>query len=304
MRLWPHDYSPVYQTFNRIFDCRGHGWANLQAAHLNLPFDRADADRPEGEFGRLHAALRALLAIMPALSASTPVMDGRATGLLDNRLEVYRTNSRKIPAAAGLVIPEPVYTRTDYERTILQSIYDHYAPHDPEGTLRDEWANSRGCIARFSRGTIEVRVLDVQECPRADLAIVSGLAAVTRAIVEGRLGDLALLRTLAVEPLHDLLRRVIRDADRARVEHEGLLRGLDWRGEGSPTAGELWQHLVEAAAPDRPEWFPTFMTILSEGCLARRITRTLGPNPSRGAVASVYRGLARCLERNELFRPA
>jgi len=38
MVIWPHDYSVVYEAFNRIFDCRGHGWANLQAVHLNLPF--------------------------------------------------------------------------------------------------------------------------------------------------------------------------------------------------------------------------------------------------------------------------
>ncbi len=25
-RLWPHEYSPVYRTFDRIFGCRGHGW--------------------------------------------------------------------------------------------------------------------------------------------------------------------------------------------------------------------------------------------------------------------------------------
>src|SRR6185295_17238101 len=66
MRLWPHDYSAVYKTFNRIFDCRGHGWANLQAAHLNLPF--ASFDKPDDEFGKLHAAIRVLLPILPALA--------------------------------------------------------------------------------------------------------------------------------------------------------------------------------------------------------------------------------------------
>jgi len=50
MRLWPHDSSVVYQAFNRIFDCRGHGWANLQSVHLNLPF------RDDHQFARLHAA--------------------------------------------------------------------------------------------------------------------------------------------------------------------------------------------------------------------------------------------------------
>src|SRR5262249_20775901 len=77
MRLWPHDYSPVYEAFNRIFDCRGHGWANLQSVHLNLPFAN------DKEFARLHAAVRLLLPLLPALAASSPVVEGRPTGFLD-----------------------------------------------------------------------------------------------------------------------------------------------------------------------------------------------------------------------------
>jgi len=35
-RLWPHEFSPVYRAFDRIFDCRGHGWSNVQSAHLQI----------------------------------------------------------------------------------------------------------------------------------------------------------------------------------------------------------------------------------------------------------------------------
>ncbi|MFN0053698.1 MAG: glutamate-cysteine ligase family protein, partial [Planctomycetales bacterium] len=101
-RLWPHEYNEVYESFDRIFGCQGHGWSNLQSVHLNLPF------ASDEEFGRLHAAVRLVLPILPALTASSPIMEGRLTGWLDNRLEAYRTNSRKIPAIAGRVIPEPV----------------------------------------------------------------------------------------------------------------------------------------------------------------------------------------------------
>src|SRR5690606_31495935 len=38
LRLWPHDNDVIYRTLDRIFDCRGHGWANLQSTHINLPF--------------------------------------------------------------------------------------------------------------------------------------------------------------------------------------------------------------------------------------------------------------------------
>ncbi|MDH4064006.1 MAG: glutamate-cysteine ligase family protein, partial [Acidobacteriota bacterium] len=51
LRLWPHEHDEIYGAFNRIFDCRGHGWANLQSVHLNLPFANDE------EFARLHAAI-------------------------------------------------------------------------------------------------------------------------------------------------------------------------------------------------------------------------------------------------------
>ena len=168
-KLWPHDSSEIYESFHRIFGCGGHGWSNLQSVHLNLPF----AD--DAEFGRLHAAIRVLLPILPVLAASSPIVDGRVTGVLDARLDAYRENSRRIPSITGHVVPEAVFTEADYRDSILARLYSDIAPHDPQAILQHEWLNARGAIARFERNTIEVRVLDVQECPAADVAIC-GLA--------------------------------------------------------------------------------------------------------------------------------
>jgi glutamate---cysteine ligase / carboxylate-amine ligase len=303
MALWPHDYSEVYAIFNKIFDCRGHGWANLQAAHLNLPFS---GDATEGdEFGRLHAAIRFLLPILPALSASTPIMDGKLTGVMDNRLEVYRTNSRAIPAAAGMVIPEPVYTRGDYERMILEEIYRQYAPHDPQGTMRFEWANSRGAIARFMRDTIEVRVLDVQECPAMDVAICAAITSALRAMVEGRLGDLAELRAWQVQPLHAILLDVIRGADEAVISDERYLAALGVKGSKA-TGREVWSHLMEqtiAREPSYPQFEPQLDVLLSQGTLARRLLKSTGHSPDRRKITDTYRQLSDCLFSNVPFAP-
>ena len=143
LKLWPHEYNPIYEAYNGIFDCRGHGWANVQSTHLNLPF--ADDD----EFGRLHAAIRLLMPLLPALAASSPIVDRALTGLADYRMEVYRSNSRPVPSVTADVIPEPVYSRGDYEQKILQRMYRDIAPLDTQGVLRHEWLNSRGAIARF-----------------------------------------------------------------------------------------------------------------------------------------------------------
>src|SRR5690606_18612078 len=37
-KLWPHEFSEVYQAYDRIFNCQGHGWSNVQSTHINLPF--------------------------------------------------------------------------------------------------------------------------------------------------------------------------------------------------------------------------------------------------------------------------
>src|SRR5262249_995233 len=151
------------------------------------------------EFARLHAAIRIVLPILPALTASSPVIDGLLSGVLDNRLEVYRVNSRKIPSIAARVIPEPVFTRRDYEREIFARIFADIAPHDPQGILRHEWLNARGAIARFSRNTIEIRVMDVQECPLADVALCAVVVALLQLLTEERFGTLATQQTFGID---------------------------------------------------------------------------------------------------------
>ncbi len=305
-RLWPHDYSPVYQAYDRIFGCRGHGWSNLQSAHLNLPF--ADDE----EFGRLHAAIRLVLPLLPALAATSPIVEGRVTGLLDNRLEAYRTNSRRIPSVTGQVIPEPVYTRADYEREILEPIYRDLAPLDPEGVLRDEFANARGAIARFGRGSIEIRLLDVQEAPRADLAVIAAVVGALKLLVAETWSPLAAQQAQPTEPLAALLRQTTRTAEQAVIEDRSYLEQFGFPGAAStvaPTAGALWRHLVDRAVAagtlDAEAFGADLELLLTEGPLARRMLRALGAlgkDRSRPAQERLYRRLCDCLAAGEMFR--
>jgi len=93
--------------------------------HINLPF------RGDEEFGRLHTAIRALLPIMPALAASTPILDGRFTGFLDARMDQYSKNALRVPSVMGAVVPEPVTTEQEYRERILAPMYRDIAPLDP-----------------------------------------------------------------------------------------------------------------------------------------------------------------------------
>ncbi len=240
MRLWPHGNGEIYAAFDRIFGCRGHGWANLQSVHVNLPF----AD--DGEFGRLHAAVRLLLPILPALAASSPAEEGRLTGACDTRIRHYLANSQKVPSVTGFVLPERVWTRAAYEEKILERIYADMASMDPGGVLRHEWANARGAIARFDRSAIEIRLIDSQECPRADLAVAAAVFGAARALAEERFAPLSDMQAWSGMHLFPTLLDCAQGGSRTSMANEDYVRALGWPGAVPCTAGDLWSHLVEA----------------------------------------------------------
>jgi len=292
--IWPHDYSAIYAAFDRVFGCQGHGWGNLQSTHLNLPFAN------DAEFGRLHAAMRLLLPILPAVAASSPLLEGQPGGQLDRRLELYRHNCRRFPEVTGRVVPEPVFTAKDYRRQILAPMYDAIAPYDPEGILQHEWLNARGIIARFERGALELRVLDVQECPRADLAIANAIWHILQRLCSDA-EQTRQLQKWPVEPLEEIMLACITDGEQALITDSRYLAafGFPQRG-GCCRAAELWQHLVENWLPAEP-WTQPLQHILRHGSLARRILDALGNNYSRSNLCAVYRRLAACLANDQLF---
>lgn len=295
--LWPHDYSPVYSAYDRIFGCQGHGWSNLQSLHLNFPFVGDE------EFGRLHAAIRLILPILPALAASSPMVEGQLTDWLDNRLEHYRTNSRRIPSIAGDIVPEPVFDRASYQSEIFERMYRDIAPHDPDGVLRDEFLNSRGAIARFGRGSIEIRVIDVQECPRADLAIAAGVHSILGLLVGETLSSHAAQRNIPTLPLADLLRATARDGATVEITDREYLGSFGLYSAVS--VGELWTHLIDRAAAEgnlEEPWTSTLQEMLRLGPVAARLRRLLGPEPTKATIVDVYRRLADCLHFGELLR--
>ncbi len=301
LRLWPHENNTIYRTFDRIFDCRGHGWANLQSTHVNLPFANDE------EFGRLHAAMRLVLPLIPGLAASSPFVDAKASGFLDSRMEVYRSNAKRVPSVMGLVIPEPVFTRAEYEEGLLGAIYEDLAPLDPDGVLHHEWVNARGCIARFDRMTIEIRVIDVQECPEADLAVTAAIVEVVRALVEEAWSSTRQQQKWDERELAAIFLDSIRDADGTIVENRRFLDAWGYPERGRARLRDVWQYLIETLLTPNPlydEWEPTLSLFLEQGCLARRIAHAAGDAPSRDELFEVYDRLADSLRSGQLFRGA
>ncbi len=296
LRLWPHEDKRIYNTFDRIFDCRGHGWSNLQSTHINLPFSNDE------EFGRLHAAIRMVLPILPALAASSPVEQGRLTGMMDTRLHHYRHNADRVFSVTGHVVPERVFTRDAYEQELLQRIYRDLAPLDPEGVLSHEWVNARGCIARFDRMALEIRVLDIQECPAADLAVVGAVTSVVRALVDERWASVQEQQAWDERDLYKIFEKCVDGGDLTEIDDVNYLSVFGYETSQPVVARELWQKLFEACdAPASQEWEGWFDVYARNGCLARRIERRLANQPTTEEIKTVYTELAQCLREGELF---
>jgi len=315
MQLWPYDCLDIYQTYDRIFNCKGHGWANLQSTHLNLSFDGDD------EFGELHAAIRLLLPLIPAIAASSPYLDGKYTGFKDARIEVYRHNQDKVPEIAGLVIPEKAYTYDEYNKQIFDKVKKAIAPYDPEHLLNHFFLNSRGAIARFDRGAIEIRLVDIQECPNADIAIVEMEIATLKAIASGKLfGDAPangnaphsmneyreFIRNFDTEHLATLLTATTRDAEDAVIDWPEFLAafGMDAAksSDGKVRAGDIWKHVYNKVAGMLTEVSAkTMEQMLARGTLSSALYRSLGDTPSHERFVSEYKKLAECLAHNRLY---
>lgn len=295
-KLWPHGQNEIYASYNRIFDCRGHGWSNLQSVHINLPFANDE------EFGRLHAAIRMVLPLLPALAASSPLVEGKVTGRRDSRLGFYMENQRRIPSIIGTVIPERVFTQKDYQEKILQKIYQDIAPQDPDEILQDEWLNSRGAIARFQRNAIEIRVLDIQEAPVSDFAVI----ALTVSLVKSLVDEKWLPYTEQKKADENELRLVFKEASEEGIDY--ILRNdflLQAFGHREPISmRNLWTDIMRKLSKGDYEikyFLPSAEKLLEKGDLATRIIRSLGTDPTQAAIKAEYKKLAQCLSSGQFY---
>ena len=293
-RLWPHEQNEIYAAYDRIFNCRGHGWANLQSMHINLPF----AD--DAEFVRLHDAIRIALPLLPALAAASPYVDGKASGLLDTRLETYRLNQKRVPEITGRVIPDRVASIDEYHARILAPMFRAIAPHDPEGVLHGEWLNSRGAIARFDRGAIEIRILDAQESPRADLAVARAVVALVRELYEERASNAAAQAAVPTSTLADLFERALREGEQTAISDPTVLAALGF-DQAPRTMAEVWRVVCTRNGLLEGDGSKTLLTLLQRAPLARRLLERGGDQPTREALRAIYHQLCQSLEANGFF---
>lgn len=296
--LWPHHDHAIYATFDQLFNCRRHPWSNIQSMHVNLPF----AD--DTQFEKLLAATRLLLPVLPAIAASSPLAEGAATGYMDYRMHVYRDQSPACPHIVGAVIPEVVRSRGELEQQILAPMYADIAPGDPAQHLRFEWLNARGVIPRFDRSALEIRVLDMQECPQADLALAALIVDLTQWLYAGEIAPLSAQQALSTSTLSGLLCACNRNAEQTVIADANYLNVLGFPGKRC-SAQELWYYLGETllsyGAHHLKLWQSHLRIVLQHGPLARRIMRALAGQTSRAALRTVYARLVDNLRQGTPF---
>jgi glutathione synthase/RimK-type ligase-like ATP-grasp enzyme/gamma-glutamyl:cysteine ligase YbdK (ATP-grasp superfamily) len=298
-RLWTRSHARIYRTYGEVFDVRTHGWMNVHASHLNLPLGR----EPEAVAMLNAAAL--LIPYLPALAASSPVHDGRLQEDADARLTWILRHQSRIPESQGSIVPEYASSFSGYRKEILRPMYRALEAFPGAGAIRHEFLNARGAVLRFSRRAMELRVLDVQECVRMDVAMAvfarAALRHLARRIQEGRL-------TL---PEHRLLvadfRTTVRDGSRARViapHFTGLERGDDGRAEVREVLLGLLEDVRRAVRRGESAYLHLVERVIRSGSLSERIRLELEPTRDdeealRRELRRVYGELADCLERNE-----
>ncbi|HEU4456750.1 MAG TPA: glutamate-cysteine ligase family protein, partial [Longimicrobium sp.] len=210
-KLWTRSGLRIYATYATLFDIRTHGWFNVHACHLNLPFG------DERETMAMHTAAALLIPYLPALAASSPMHDGELQPVADGRMAYILEHQARIPESCGMIVPEYVESFAAYKRDILGPMYAALdrLPHPDTDQIRHEFFNTRGAILRFARKAMEIRVLDTQECVKMDVAIASFVRSALKALTERVLAGEIQLPPHAV--LVEDFRACIRDGGAARV---------------------------------------------------------------------------------------
>ncbi len=262
---WDHDEQEYYQTYDRLFNIRQHGWLNIQALQVNIPFESME------EMVVVFNKIRSLIPYLVAISATSPIVEGRPTNYMDNRLVYYRENQRRIPSICNDILPERLASADDYVK-INREIYRELKSCGANILCR-EWVNSRGLIVRFTRKCLEVKAIDEQECLRSDMAITAFL--------------LALLRSdLVLDEDESSLRALLEDAMKNGVA------GM------RPELEKLYGIALKSATDEEKRYLPVVAKRIEQGSLAELMAQKL---KETGEIKPLLDEMEWCLRENRPY---
>lgn len=262
---WDHEDKEIYDLYDDLFDLRQHGWLNIQALQINVHYES------EADMIAMFNRMRSLVPYLVAISASSPFVEGRSTGPMDNRLIHYRQNQKRVPLICNNIIPERLVSRRQHDE-IIESIYTDLRAIGG-GELCHEWIDSRGVIVRYHRECLELKACDEQECLRSDMAVTAFVLALLRADLE-------------LEEDHDALL----DMNEAAIS----------KGTAScrPELLHLYRDALKAATPEERKYLPLIKRRIEDGSVAELMARQVRDGES---VRDVAKRMAACLRENHPF---
>jgi gamma-glutamyl:cysteine ligase YbdK (ATP-grasp superfamily) len=263
---WDHDEQEYYQAYDRMFNIKQHGWLNIQALQINIPY--ADKEELIAMFNKI----RSLMPYLVAISASSPMVEGKLTPYMDNRLVYYRQNQAAIPEICHSILPEKLRSVDEYVR-INRQIYSKLKKCNAEILCR-EWVNSRGVIVRFTRSCLEVKAIDEQECLHSDMAFSAFL--------------LALLRSdLALEEDESALLEMLEEAMRCGAA------GM------RPELEKLLAMAEKNATAEEKRYLPLVAKRIDQGSLAEIMVENL--KETNGKIEPILERMQWCLKENRPY---
>jgi glutathione synthase/RimK-type ligase-like ATP-grasp enzyme/gamma-glutamyl:cysteine ligase YbdK (ATP-grasp superfamily) len=302
-RLWTRSCGRIYATYERLFPVRTHGWANVQACHVNLPLGRSE------EHAALLNASALLVPYLPALAASSPMHDGELQSAVCNRMHHVLHHQDRLPASVGAMVPEYVTSLADYRKRVIRPMLAAARKLPGAGPIVSEFLNARAMVVKSWRSSIEVRCLDMQECVKMDVALAVlvrwALKDLTQALAKGR---------LALPPHERLvadLHATIQHGTRARVFADHLAPQAKRDAAGKVDVRFALEDLLARARKhvrrDEEAYLPLVESIVTRGNLSERIAATLEPHVAdddgfTDAARRVYVELSDALTENRPWK--
>ena len=298
-KMWTRSNRRIYDTYARLFDLQTHGWSNVQACHVNLPLGT------DAEAVLMMNAAAMLIPYLPAIAASTPMHDGNLQPAVDNRLAWILQHQTRVPESCGELVPEFITSLSGYKKDVLGRMYEAVDRLDDAQVLRREFFNARAAVFKFSRKSMEVRVLDVQECVKVDMAIAAFVRAALRAMCERmKEGKLDLPdHSVMIADFHE----VVAKGTNAFVTAPHLCKRRSRDEYGRIDVRSALRELISwarrKARADEEPYLDMIERIVDVGNLSECINRVLDPHTDdeeafTDAARRVYIQLTECLIEN------
>lgn len=185
---------------------------------------------------------------------------------------------------------------------MYEKIKADIAPYDTNQILNPIWVNSRGAIPRFDRGSIEIRLMDVQECPSADMAIIALVIETIKSLVAEKMMNLEGQMRLKTEVLAGILDETTQHGRHAKIYSSEYFHAFGLAE--FCTAGEIWKKIFSTFQESKNQVVKNYepeLKVILEHSLTDRMIKNLDGDTSKESITRLYKKLCDCLAQNKLL---